>query len=1101
MVSQASWNIIAVDRDQNVLKMQGEIAREVAESAGEAKESGKITPLLAAGLEQIIPKVFSSGQSQSMEFRPQLKTKALVTYTIDAHPLSSEGSVFAAAIVITDESWRSRAQAALETQLQERQNIINNIEDVVCTLNSEGLITQINRACRSILGYTEAEMTYRHIFDFVRPEDREKAVNHIEKTIRSHSNFNNILRPYLHKNGETIWMSWSGTFHSGDDTLYCTGRDQTEIIEARKQLELSEKRFRTFFYSNPKPVFIFNTQTDKIVSVNLRLRKIFGSNSDLVGSSASQLLGKPYEPAAEIEAEVIKSMGIAEMQVLRKSNGELMYADVTRQPILVSSESLMIVIIRDVTDLFVLSREKALTNTFSAALQAPGDLKVKMDSICTVAAQFVNCSSYELWILNLNDYEVNLLTHSPELEKPAFEASQIFAIAEIFENSANTGYQLQPKVNDSGYSLLLPIKYAGSMIGLLVLSTHSGHPALSRVNFLSPALTQLAQPLNRELNHSEMQTIFNLSEDFLITFDQAGLLKKTNRTFAKNFNYPDKTLKSQPFWELLTRETDFAGRLKPLFNGERFTLPQVTMYTSSGNQIRVSWKFTPVPNRNIYIGAGTDVTENLLLNEKLQESVLRFNAITAAITDGFFALNGKFEIIFWNDVAATTFKQPSEQVLGRNAAGVLKSHQLNPLMELCREANKTNQSQQRDYLFGSRWFRISVFGARNIYTVFFRDITTEKKYQEELRESNQRYELVTRATAEAIWDLDLRENKMLMSDAYRKLFNYPDIPLTAEVVTNHLHAGDKEQITTSLKNTIDNTNDTVWEAEYRLVTGSGEIAYVLNRAFIIRDEAGKPARMIGSIQDFTSRKRTAVLLEELNQKLQQRARELETSNRDLEEFAYFASHDLQQPLRMIEGLLDLLKKKYQDQLDDTGRQLIQYSVEAALKMKTLIQELLKYSRVGTEKKDFVKLDLNETIREVIRLYQSDLEETGGTIKAGPLPKLNVLPNQIAQLFQNLVGNALKYRSSDRAPKIEIAATEQDDHWQFSVADNGIGIREKDYKKIFGIFQRLHHANEYSGSGIGLSLCKKITDRHLGEIWVDSEPDRGSTFYFTVKKDL
>jgi PAS domain S-box-containing protein len=241
-------------------------------------------------------------------------------------------------------------------------------------------------------------------------------------------------------------------------------------------------------------------------------------------------------------------------------------------------------------------------------------------------------------------------------------------------------------------------------------------------------------------------------------------------------------------------------------------------------------------------------------------------------------------------------------------------------------------------------------------------------------------------------------------------------------------------------------------------------------------------------------------LEELNVHLKVRNNELASMNDELEQFVYIASHDLQEPLRMITSFLSLLEKRIGDKLDEKSTQYIHFATDGATRMRSLILDLLKYSRVGREVtlKEFV--DLNALLKEVVNMNMPLLTEHNVHISIGTLPNVYGIKSALFQVFQNLIQNAVKYRRKGVAPRVSIEGEAFDTYWQFSVKDNGIGIDERYFEKIFIIFQRLHTREEYSGTGIGLAICKKIVDFHKGKIWLESVVGQGSTFYFTISKD-
>ena len=229
-------------------------------------------------------------------------------------------------------------------------------------------------------------------------------------------------------------------------------------------------------------------------------------------------------------------------------------------------------------------------------------------------------------------------------------------------------------------------------------------------------------------------------------------------------------------------------------------------------------------------------------------------------------------------------------------------------------------------------------------------------------------------------------------------------------------------------------------------------------------------------------------------------KQLSQKNDELEQFSYIASHDLQEPLRMISGFLKQIENKYNDKLDEKGKQYIHFAVDGAQRMHRIILDLLEYSRAGKIEAAKEKVDVNNFFVEINILFQRQIKETGATISCTNLPVLFTHRTLLEQVFQNLISNALKYCNTVNKLKISISSKDIGSHWLFTVEDNGIGIDPEYFKKIFVIFQRLHHKNEYSGTGLGLAICQKVIEYLGGEIWVESNLGKGSIFYFTVLKD-
>ncbi len=252
--------------------------------------------------------------------------------------------------------------------------------------------------------------------------------------------------------------------------------------------------------------------------------------------------------------------------------------------------------------------------------------------------------------------------------------------------------------------------------------------------------------------------------------------------------------------------------------------------------------------------------------------------------------------------------------------------------------------------------------------------------------------------------------------------------------------------------------------------------------------------------DITERRSAEETIKSLNKELEDSVRQLEFANQELEQFAYVASHDLQEPLRTISNFVGLLDKKYSVETDTETAQYLGFIVKATSRMQNLIKDLLEFSRVG---RNIVleEVNVNTVLEEVLADMNASIKESGAKINYSPLPVLNGNRTALKQLFQNLLSNAIKFRKSAVSPEIKITVEEKDAEYLFSIKDNGIGIDEQYKSKLFIIFQRLHTPAEYDGTGIGLATCKKIAELHNGEIWVESKVGDGATFYFTISKNL
>ncbi len=444
-------------------------------------------------------------------------------------------------------------------------------------------------------------------------------------------------------------------------------------------------------------------------------------------------------------------------------------------------------------------------------------------------------------------------------------------------------------------------------------------------------------------------------------------------------------------------------------------------------------------------------------------------------------LTGEGLILYANEAAAAVLKTWGCAVGERAPA---------PWPEIVRDALAQPAPWTLDIRCGDQVYRFSLGAVPEIgyVNLYGSDITDRQRAEAALRESEARFRALFESANDAIMVTDLwGPGRVLAANpAAGRLFGY-----TAE----EFHALDREalldpadQAVGALLAARDATGQAAAEFTYRRKDGSrftGELTVAMF------PDGQDDRRTVAIIRDITARK-------EAEAALQETLAELRRSNRDLEQFAYVASHDLQEPLRMVAGFTQLLAKRYADQLDQSAKDFIKFAVDGATRMQRLIQDLLAYSRVTTRGGSPAPTSAGAAIQTALRNLQHALQETGAEVTYEDMPTVHADATQLTQLFQNLIGNALKFHG-EAPPRVRVSATPQDDAWVFAVQDNGIGIDPRYFDRIFAIFQRLHTAERYPGTGIGLALCQRIVERHGGRIWVESTPGQGATFYFTLPR--
>ncbi|MHA6279553.1 PAS domain S-box protein [Salinimicrobium sp. CAU 1759] len=419
------------------------------------------------------------------------------------------------------------------------------------------------------------------------------------------------------------------------------------------------------------------------------------------------------------------------------------------------------------------------------------------------------------------------------------------------------------------------------------------------------------------------------------------------------------------------------------------------------------------------------------------------------------------------------------------------------------ESIKTNSkwSAQWRYLMPNGEMKIHLgYGSPTCFTdgtVIFNSVLldiTEKVKNEELLEQ------VSKMAKFGSWEVNFTENSVHLSSITRSILEAQSTSVIPDLESfiNLFRADFREMVGSRLQKCIQTGKSADFEAAIVSLENNEKWVHVTANSDMLDDHS---SRIYGSIQDITVQKKYEIQLEELNRKLRKHAVELERSNQELEQFAFVASHDLQEPLRMISGFMNQLKRKYEKQLDEKAHQYIYFATDGATRMKQIIMDLLEYSRAGRPTEAIEQVDLNELVSEYKLLRRKIISKKAAVISAKDLPTIPTYKAVITQVLHSLLDNALKYSKEGIAPNIEIKVKENPSNWEFSIKDNGIGIDPEFFNKIFIIFQRLHTRDKYEGTGIGLSVAKRHVESLGGEIWVESAVGVGTTFFFTITKQL
>lgn len=491
--------------------------------------------------------------------------------------------------------------------------------------------------------------------------------------------------------------------------------------------------------------------------------------------------------------------------------------------------------------------------------------------------------------------------------------------------------------------------------------------------------------------------------------------------------------------------------------------------------------------------------------QSLRDGEERTRLIVDTALDAVIMMDTDGVVVGWNPQAAATFGWPADEALGRVLTELIippsyreahtrgLRHYLQTGEEKVLHRRLELTALHRDGHESPVELAITPIrsGEHLYFSGFLRDITARKETERALRESEKRFRATFEQAAVGIAHVGPDGRWLRVNQKLCDIVGYTREELLSLTFQDVTHPDDLDADLAQVRQVLDGQIDT-YTMEKRYFRKEGSEVWIALTVALVRDDAGKPDYFISVVEDIQRRK-------EAEEELRRRTEELTRSNQDLEHFAYVASHDLQEPLRAVSGSLQLLTRRYAGQLDARADEFIGHAVDGATRMEALIEDMLTYSRVGRREDPRQLIESEEALDSALKNLGATIRETRAQVTRTPLPTVRAISAQLTVLFQNLVGNAIKFRRKDGPVQIHVGVETRDDAWVFRVVDNGIGIDSQYFERIFLMFQRLHTRRDYPGTGIGLALCKRIVERHGGSIWVESEPGKGSTFFFTLPR--
>jgi PAS domain S-box-containing protein len=604
--------------------------------------------------------------------------------------------------------------------------------------------------------------------------------------------------------------------------------------------------------------------------------------------------------------------------------------------------------------------------------------------------------------------------------------------------------------------------------------------------------------------------LLEAAPDAMVVVNQGGKIVLLNVQAEKQFGYRRDELIGQKVTNIIP--VGFAERLiaDDLRSTEDALAQQIgagielTALRKDGSEFPIEIMLSPLESAEgiLVTAAIRNISVRKAAETHLSQMEGRYRGLLEAAPDAMVVVNQGGEIVLLNVQAEKQFGYRRDELLGQKVTNIIPVGFAERLIADDLRSAEDALAQQIGMgieLIGRRKdgsdFPIELMlsplesAEGTLVTAAIRNISVRKNAERHLAQMEGRYRGLLEAAPDAMVVVNQNGEIVLLNLQAERQFGYRRNELLGQKVTNIIPEGFAERLIA----------DDLRSAEDALAQQIGTGIELHGRR---KDASEFPIELMlsplgsadgilvtAAIRDITTRK-TA----EAN--LLQKVEELNRSNEELGQFAYVASHDLQEPLRMVASYTQLLSRRYKGKLDTDADEFIAFAVDGAGRMQRLIQDLLAYSRVGTKGKDLRATSSEVALQQSLINLRSSIESSGALVTHDPLPSVMADEMQLVQLFQNLIGNAIKYQNPG-IPRVHVSATNGGNKWSFAVKDNGLGIDPQYFERIFGMFQRLHKREEFAGTGIGLAICKKIVERHGGNIWVESEPGKGSTFRFAL----
>lgn len=1000
-------------------------------------------------------------------------------------------------------------------------------QDVISVHSLSGDTIFISPIVEKITGFKPSELIGKSGFERMHPEDieriKEGALALNLKGLSSLIEYRSVK-----KDGSYIWFeTLSSVILDKNGMPYqilCTTRDITARKIIEKNLRESQQRYQSLFDYNPDAIFITDLN-GFITDINEAGLEMAQKPKEVLTGLHILDLAHPNDKEMFLSLYQETKDGVVKQTTVETINfaGQKIIIDLKIVPIVVDGKMLgRSSIVRDVTEISRIQKEKELLYLTSKHIDKDETLKIAIDNILEQICKFSDSVLGELWFpVSTGNYTKlqNYYSKSDPVLQNFVNASKTIKVEQGKGLQGSTWKTRQTTwhnniLNDPDFirrrdaakagiasCISVQIMFKDECIAVLILFFDSSrNEETNLLNFINTVANHMASEIIKRKSAEELKLFFEISSDLLCIAGFDGYYKKVNDSFNKVLGHNIEDLLENTFYNIIHPDDieNIKAEIQGLEGGEPVQYFENRMICKDGSFKWFEWTAQSLPDHEVFFCIGRDIT----YQKAKEEELLRIMLAVEGTNDAIAILDKEKKLIYHNKAFLETIGYTPKELnfIGGLPAIYADRRQFHKVQKkitkgLPYEGDIQLINAKKEVIdFNIRANIIFNDQRQDIGLLFiFTNISERLKMEKKIQNEKFFAESTINALPGIFYMIDNHGKLKRWNKNYEYISGFTSKEIALMNPADFFHKEDKKKFELMISEVFKKGKSHV-EAAFLQKSGKTIPFYFTGVLTVVNNESF----LLGFGLDITERVNAEKELEKVYFALAQRADELIASNEELENFAYIASHDLQEPLRMITGFLQLLASKYKGVIDEEGIQYIEFVLEGADRMKALILDLLEYSKVGTSLEVVSEVDLNEVMDAMHKIYKEKIEENNVQLIYNNLPKIKGIKIQIMQLFQNLIGNAIKYRSH-RAPVIKLKVEDEEKQWKISINDNGLGIPEKFFDKIFIIFKRLHSKKEYSGTGLGLAICKKVVERHGGKIWVESTENEGSTFTFVLLK--